>query len=660
MAALNRGFASLTAQSHRERWQSRVVGARGMPTQEVQLKPPLRPKLAKRWTGKAPFGAISRELLVAEGLAFQRITLSLIRLIWPEAVESPSGWSFDRGGADHLVWTDGDTIPLVVQCKGFRIPESELGQNEINQCLKSIASLRKLGRRVDRYVIIHNREGRTTHFRDAIGEALRELVDNGIAESAEIWNRQRLLHEAFEATERRALAHFKRSEPIIDSELGFQPIDRARLQETVPLEVSMLSADQHALREVRSKAQSVDDPLQVIREPGPNLNLLLGEFGFGKTTALRRLGQVDSRSILYCAGARIDQTVIGAKDLMARFSDVDAIFADLEEADRVIPSRMLRGVWEYLLKDSDLPVVLVLDGLDESLVLTRRGGVQQLFNMLRTIEVPVIVAMRSEFWNSKQVEFESALGTPSTSGLRKYVQIRVVELLPWSVDQIVGYVKRAFESEEDADRRGRLSALEASLATGEFDRIYEDIPRRPLFLEMIVQSVADKGLPIQRVRRAALFSEWARAKILRDIIEPVRRGGAGRILLQNRDETAEAIVEVSWTAMIQIADQLWKMEEDQMVLIADADWSHLRNVCEALRDIREPLALVLHSLLVFTGPRTGLDAPRIGFSHRSYQEFFVATALLRSDKVPPQRIPTGVARWISDIEHAGEIAGLQV
>jgi len=69
--------------------------------------------MARSWSGKKEFKTISLKLLTSEGLAFQRLSLSLLRTIWPEIAETSSGWTLDRQGVDHIVRGDRNQTFLV-------------------------------------------------------------------------------------------------------------------------------------------------------------------------------------------------------------------------------------------------------------------------------------------------------------------------------------------------------------------------------------------------------------------------------------------------------------------------------------------------------------------------------------------------------------------
>src|SRR5438552_2451134 len=99
--------------------------------------------MSKAWTDKKEYQLFAAQLATSVGRDFERAVLPFIRIIWENAISPTPMGSYDRLGADHLVWADDEPFPLVAQCKGFEVPEEELGKAQIAQCLKSIESFQE-------------------------------------------------------------------------------------------------------------------------------------------------------------------------------------------------------------------------------------------------------------------------------------------------------------------------------------------------------------------------------------------------------------------------------------------------------------------------------------------------------------------------------------
>lgn len=200
--------------------------------------------MTKAWTDKKEFQDLSYELATAEDREFERRLLPLIRIIWPDSVVPPAMRWLDRSGIDILVWSDSGPFPLVIQCKGFKVPEEQIGKSQIDQCKDSIVSFRDSGLRAETYLLIHNRTGRNVSFRTNVEAEIQKLVESGQVRRAEVWDRQRLLKEVFNRMleiVRSAIESNRIDAQIYGEHILFEPIEQ------VPFASSDLTADPNRL-----------------------------------------------------------------------------------------------------------------------------------------------------------------------------------------------------------------------------------------------------------------------------------------------------------------------------------------------------------------------------------------------------------------------------
>jgi hypothetical protein len=423
--------------------------------------------------------------------------------------------------------------------------------------------------------------------------------------------------------------------------------------EDVPLRQSLLVVDQHHLRDSTASDARHGDPARLLlQNTASNLTILLGGFGMGKTTAVERAMEIAEGSVLCVPAARISGDVSGAKQFLALCLDVDELLSPFPSDDWPVLEQLLRPTVEYLLKDEDAAIVLILDGLDESAFLARGGGLQALFNILQPVRIPVVLTMRTEFWIRRRGEFEYPFGMEARHGERRHRRVALIELLPWTDGDIATVVKRAI-AEATAEQAARLQPLLELTRQGSFDLLYGDIPRRPLFLRQIVESVAEQGLPGQRVSRVALMSDWIHHKIRRDVLAPRQVGGLGRTHLLEQGETTESIVEASWAAMVAAAAAMTAIQEGELSLLPDCT---IEQVYQQLPHLRpQPLGLILHSLLQPVAEPRPHGPVRIQFAHRSFQEFFLAQSLVRRPNAREGLgLPETLRAWIRAIMDEGD------
>ena len=265
-----------------------------------------------------------------------------------------------------------------------------------------------------------------------------------------------------------------------------------------------------------------------------------------------------------------------------------------------------------------------VDGLDESPFLTReRGALQHFFNFFNEVRVPVVLTARTEFWTDKQADLQQPFGEVGShkGGIRKYV--RRAELIDWSSTQMTELARRFRETLSDDEARARLDELIAAIDSGRYEEFYGDIPRRPLFLRMILDSVAARD--VHRVRRVELLEEWALLKVQRDVIESQRWGTSGRPPIAG-ETSIRATVEISFAAMEAAAWLMTSVHEGRILLLPSVDVHQIAARVPALSTVADYDGLVLNSLLVAI--ETRMPGPRRArFAHLLFHEFFLARHL---------------------------------
>lgn len=465
----------------------------------------------KAWTDKSEYKQLSHELRAVSRDAFADRALELLRIRWPECIASPRLRAIDRKGVDLFVWDE-----LAVQCKGFEVDEVRIGKSQAKQCNASIDKFDRSDVGVQRYLLIHNRDGRDDEFREPVERRIAELKRSGRVAEAELWDVQRFLREVFNGMCARIAAALETA--TNDDIESFEPFDLDPI-EIVPVRLTRLVIDRHRLESEDPRDETVTDPAQLLlANDRANLTLLLGEAGYGKTTAVRRSVRGAARKVFFIPAARIDHRVVGTKDLLSRCIDIDRL---LDVAGVVGVERwrfVARPVLESLLKDEETRAILIFDGLDESPFLNReRGAFQHFFNFFNYVRIPVVLTARTEFWTERKHDLQQQFGKVGAhkGGIRKYV--RQAELIAWGPKEMTQLAARYRERLDDAETRKRLDNLIRALETGEYETFYGDIPRRPLFLRMILDTVAARD--VHQVRRSELVLEWASLKIARDALE---------------------------------------------------------------------------------------------------------------------------------------------
>jgi len=579
--------------------------------------------MTKAWTDKKEFQDLSYELATAEDREFERRVLPLIHIIWPDAVVPPAMRWLDRSGIDILVWSDSDLFPLVIQCKGFKVPEEKIGKSQIDQCKDSIASFRDSGLKAETYLLIHNRTGKNAILRSTVEAEIQKLVESGQVCRAELWDRQELLSKVFNK-----MLELVRSS-VESNRLGAQDYGEHTLYEPlehVPFELSDLVADpNHLVSQSKPKFCLSDPAIEVLSSDRSNLILMIGEAGYGKTTVALRALACTNHLIFYVPAATIPKNVNSTMALLRHCIKPERLFDDVLNKDRQTLERLTGPIMKYLLKDEATPVILILDGLDESVYFSRRGGLQSLFNQLRDIRVPVVMTARKEFWTQRQIDFSNLFGEAGSRVKGVHRRIRLIELLPWEKEQIGLLARRYTDTLKDAEQREHLNRLIQIIESNEYEDYYGDIPRRPLFLKFILETVAQRG--VHRTGRARLYYEWAKTKIIRDIRQPMRWGTVKRAPIISEGESADMTLRLAFHAMMLAAFRMTLRRGNTIELLPYCFMDEILLSDERLKQIIDPTGLFLNSLLVPMSAHLSHGPLQVRFGHRAYQEFLLALYL---------------------------------
>lgn len=601
-----------------------------------------------RWAQHTEFKRAAGRLSAASARDFEREALPFLRLLAPTLVAAPELGSFDRAGADFVSFGHDDRIRLVVQCKGFKVEDSELGRAQIDQCRDSIKAFRTSGVRAECYVIVHNRFGRDGPFKREILAELEVLRASGQVGRVELWDQSQLLKQVASELEERLVSTLKRLSAEGRVVGDRRRIDTGEPLRAVPYRMSRLSFDRHRLKTAESFAETTGDPGEILTDfDRGNFWLLLAEAGFGKTVWASRAVHAAGRAGFYFRAATLVGNPNSAAELIGQFTSIEELFSDLPADDIAVLAPLARPLMAALLTDPTTPAFIVIDGLDESIFLTRRGGLQWLFNCLLDVRIPVVLAARSEFWLKKRADFETSFGIEAVERGTRQVEkaAHLIELLPWTKTEIKALALRFKNTLPDGAARARIDTFIEAIDRDRYAEIYGDIPRRPLYLSYILETVAANG--IHGVTRRELILEWARLKIQRDVVEPMRSGGRGRAPIVSDHEGVDATVELSFAAMTAAARLMSQVHHYQLELLPSCSEAELLSAVRPLERVTDTTGLVLHSLLLPVEKTRGQVESRLRFAHQIHHEVFLALHIERNRaSFHGVALPSSVEAWL--------------
>jgi hypothetical protein len=446
------------------------------------------------------------------------------------------------------------------------------------------------------------------------------MVQQGIARQAFLWDRMKLLKTVYSSIRARIVRQIRERQHAQKTSASSHA-DVAPLLE-VPFKRAKLNYDRYRLHEIVEDAKDFGDPVGAVTafDQG-NLCVLLGGAGFGKTTVMMRALEATERVGFYFRAANLINNPVGTSDFLGQFVSLQNFFSDHPSEDWPVLVKLGRPVVSSLLTDADTPVFLVVDGLDESIFFSHRGGLQWLFNALLDVEVPVVLAARTEFWLKKLGDFETSFGIGAqVRGTRQSLRsTRLVELTPWTNAEIQTYSLRYRDALTDNASRSHIEEFLSLVDADRYNEFYGDIPRRPLYLNYILDTVAVSG--IRAFGRRELLLEWSEQKIRRDVAVGE---GAGRVAIVGQDEGVTATVDLSFRIMKRAAKLMSRISESDLEMLPDCFEDDLRRAVEELKAVTDFTGLVLQSLLVPLPRAIGETRMRLRFAHQVHQELFLA------------------------------------
>lgn len=565
------------------------------------------------------WGQKSGELAAATGRDFERLALPLLRAFWPDLIQPRELRELDRAGIDLVAWSDTGHFSIVVQCKGLYAQES-LVSAQMPQIRSSVASFRASGFTCHTYLLVHNRTGEDQAATQEIEILLKDLVSDGLAIEADVWDRQVFLSKCKERLKREiAVRVAGKAKALIDQAKRFFVFGDIFV-DPVPVSTERwwFKADRTITRELEDTVAR--SPMQVFdRAVRTKWTLLIGHFGQGKSTFALHAAATVSARLVYVHSSDLPGKFgsFGTNHLMQEILRSNPLFDEFDDATASEYNRLGGTLLRKLLSNPDEQFALVIDGLDESTRYSSGQGLIHLSNELEDLRCPVVLVTRKEHFESTLGNFKEALWRLAPDevsvkgGSKRQAQICCLE--QWSEREAANFLDACSQRADQTARR-HLQQLLSEINARAFEHSLGELLRHPLFLHMMA-SVASEGQSIPQ-HPASLVEAWIRLKIRRDV-------SADRPLpwpLRDIDAFVGEMLEV----MEDVAIELVQIIDGAPTLLDDMSEQDLLKVL-ARRGYLEvdPSALVGASLLVPAGPRQGKTF-KVKFYHRALHEYLLA------------------------------------
>ena len=598
----------------------------------------------RSWAGLTSWKRASGALSVLTEHDFQRAVLPYFRVYWPSMMEVPDRKWWDRCGID-LLTPEEPRLACVVQCKGFHV--QELGPQQTRQALDSIDRFQRSDVSAECFILVHNRDGRSSDFRIAVAERLSRLVESGKVARAELWDRQTLLNRTCDGLQTMLAEairqHANRLSQFFDDLL---PYARGHV-EAVPARESLIRfrrGESFSIMEIRPMAdRSVHSHLLA---NDVRWTLLIGPFGVGKTTTVLQTAQSSPRSVLVipCSSLPPEHLSHSTNLLLETFARELGLFDEFSDDDCEVLSDLAGGVMTYLFSHEKPNFALVLDGLDENRIYATLAGLQRLMNQLADIKVPVVLTTRREHFSSMFGDFSATLTEISQKKGKK--PGRLFELGTWNESHVKSLLIQISckLAGEELLRIGELGKL---IESGHHRALYGDLLDSPLFVQFVIEDVIERG--VNHSSRADQIRRWIVRKIYRDRVTRVGKPIADRIPVIIDDVDTEELVARIVTISENISARMTVYKSGRHELTEYIQSFEIMDEAQEVFQARSTslLALLLHSFFFPRSFRRG-SSLEVRFAFRILQEYFLASFLAR-EEVAADSYPEVVQSLIKEI-----------
>ena len=579
------------------------------------------------------------KLYNSTGTYFEREVLKLSKLIWPDITQPPNSAFWDKNGVDLFVYSDNGIFPCVIQCKGFEV--LELKGSQVQQVYNSVDSFIQSGYKCDLYLLVHNRDGRSQSFRNKVNSKLDELIELGIAKEAFLLDRKAfldMLSDEIKVIIKESL--IKHNNNLVMKYQNLFEFGTKHIS-TIPVLDSELSFKQGRVCDYISanatQSMNIADIFSTSTKHG--WTLITGKAGAGKTTAALLATTLPGKSVIFirCGSLSSKKLLTGTNVLIREFLNQLDLFENGDEDEENLFIELASPLVNNILSNSESGYILIIDGLDENITYSNLKGLQHLNNQLSDFRCTIILTTRMEHFSDLFGNFSSAFSELSSKSNKN---ARLLELCNWEVEHVFEFLESILSDNQSSAINSNIHDLVSLIEKNEHTEFYGDLLFNPLFLQFIVEDVAENGL--RSMDRGSLIRGWVRRKIWRDREATERISIACDIDISEFSAKMIQLLENIASIMIQKTNSVFELMEYIDCKIIEKEAKKVFITQEATI-----LSIMLNSVLLPISFREGINL-NITFSFRTFHEYFLAAYIVRNN-LPVEEYPEVIKTFYEDI-----------
>ena len=523
---------------------------------------------------------------------------------------------------------EGKNIEFAFKILDFKYDPFD--SHQLNQCRQVIEKIKKIPAPVLSFVLICNTLTSTSEYKTILDE-IGELQNTGKAGNAKFYDiKSFLIKEVAENID------IKIRDRIVESNQKFKDQFQNQMDQNFYIEDIPFTIDPDSKKysnpvgylvesSIRQKNKYSEPEYSLRKQPVPGFiqkkgwNFVISEFGFGKTSLLlnlyKKLNQNNILSVFLPLSFFRERSLYSTSSIC--WIVLEILF-DERKFDRDQNfDRLMAGVLRSMLgKRCDL--ILLFDGLDEHHSAYTAEGLQDIFRGAAKLSTECFFTMRKEFWDDKQENFRNAL-----EPIKKKRQF--YSLLEWSDFEILKFIdeyieKGGIEKAETA----RIKEFRKLVELNKYDQFYGDIPRRPLFLKMLIVDVVTNR--IKKRSLAEIYEQYLVEKFRIDRKSQFSESIRSPLRMEKTEDRYKVLNRIFYVLEKAAAQMFVITKESECILTYSVE----ENKIEKIKFLKEKefrvTEILMNSILVPFGKRE-IEGFHLKFAHKSFQEYFFARAI---------------------------------
>ncbi len=576
----------------------------------------------------------------------------LLKSLYPRIQKTPVNTSFAENKIDFSVPAFApNELDHAFYLKNFY--NQPLEKKEVENCLDAIEKIKECKQSIFAYTIICNGQI-TDEQKILIENKLQELIKEGVVEYVvNIFDISDFIKDCL------GQINSIIRDQIIAANHKYAKDYQQRMEQDfylqeVPFSINDKNSSYLNPLEYLTKNQTTKDSgwslmeiltQRTLEEKTEEWNFIISEFGFGKTSLfLNIFKELKQRNIqtLFIPIAQLDENAFESTNHFSRailhilynkvykFQEEDNLqlqpipFTNFHNTNDIFVELMVNEFERMLINRSDL--IFLLDGLDENHIAYNFIGLKKIFKCLENFRFTCFFSVREEFWYDKQKNIQLALKKPIKEK---------IFLKEWNEQVINNFVEKYIEVKQlTPTAQKHLNNFQNLVKQGDYQKYYGDIPKRPLFLNMLIQDVI-KG-NYQQQNLSSLYQTYLQEKFHIDLERAFEDNTElPSIELLDKEDAAKVLRKI-FSVLTNVSSLMIINDENlDAVLLSDITEEKIEKMVQLLKEKTFSITeILLNSVLIPISKREISDDFRVKFAHKSFQEYFTARYLFNLLKYP--------------------------